>query len=97
LAACALTPAQVTADIATIQQDCEAACSVIPNALDVAALISAASLPTVGAALAERAAISTAVCAAVGPKPAAARFRSEKGVVNGRIYKVWSPPITDVI
>jgi hypothetical protein len=91
LSACALTPAQVTADIATIQQDCEAACSVIPNALDVAALITAASLPTVGAAASELAAISTAICAAIGPAPAAARFRSVKGIGNERVYKVWSP------
>ena len=96
LAACALTPAQVSADIATIQQDCEEACSVIPNTLDVAALITAANLPVVSAGAAELAAISAAICAAIGPAPAAARFRFAKGIVNGRAYKVWAPPVTNV-
>jgi len=96
LAACALTPAQITADIATVQQDCEEACQVIPNALDVASLISAA-FPSVSAGAAELASISQAICNAIGPAPAAARFRFAKSINgNGRVFKVWTPPPTNV-
>lgn len=97
LAACALTPAQITADIATIQQDCEELCQVVPNTLSVAALVSAAGLPTASAGLADLAAISQAICNAIGPAPASAKFRFAKGVTKGgRAFKVWTPPATPV-
>ena len=96
LTACALTPAQVTADIATIQQDCEELCQVVPSTLSVGSLITAAGIPTVSAGLAELAAISQAICNSIGPAPASARFRLTKNAVNGRVYKVWTPPATPV-
>ena len=96
LAACALTPAQVSTEIATIQADCRAACSVIPNTLDVAALITASAIPAVGATVEELAAISTAICNAIGPAPASARFHYVKDEASGRAFKVWTPPVTDV-
>ena len=95
LSACALTPAQVTADIATIQQDCEELCQVVPSTLSVGAMITAADLPTASAGLADLAALSQAICNAIGPAPASAKFRFAKAP-NGRAFKVWTPPATTV-
>ena len=96
LTACALTPAQVTADIATVQADCQAACQVIPNAVSTAALITAAISPGASAGLADLAAISQAICNAIGPAPASAKFHFAKDAVTGRVSKVWTPPTTPV-
>ena len=96
LTACALTPAQVTADIATVQADCQAACQVIPNAVSTAALITAAISPGASAGLADLAAISQAICNAIGPAPASARFHFARDAVSGRVSRVWTPPTTPV-
>ena len=97
LTACALTPAQITADIATVQADCQAACQVIPNAVSTAALITAALSPGASAGLADLAAISQAICNAIGPAPAAARFHFARDAISGRVSKVWTPPTTPVM
>ena len=51
---------------------------------------------TTHGSFAQNAAISQAICNAIGPAPASARFHFAKDAVTGRVSKVWTPSTTPV-